>query len=357
MRGARLYVLCSLVFFLMAMLGACTPSPGKVELIWKNNRATGIQIPKQRVDNKDKLTVKLAGKATTILGDVSDAGDAFVFTPVIPLSPRLTYLISDDGKLIGAVTVPADQSEKPKLFAIHPQSDTLPENTLKLYLQFSKPMRSGRALDHVYLLDKNRDTMRNVFLDLQPELWDSTGTILTLWLDPGRIKRDLVLNRQLGNPLKKSQHYELVVSGDWKDTHGKALDTLIVKKFTVGPRVDETIDISKWQLTVSKAGTTNMLVINTGRSLDHYLLQESVWITDVNGKPLDGMSSMTGSDHDRILKFRPDTKWQARTYKIKVNTRLEDLAGNNLNKVFDRDIYKQAKKDDAFAFREFEVKP
>ena len=40
------------------------------------------------------------------------------------------------------------------------------------------------------------------FLDLQPELWNAEGTVLTLWLDPGRIKRDLIPNKELGIPLK-----------------------------------------------------------------------------------------------------------------------------------------------------------
>ena len=87
--------------------------------------------------------------------------------------------------------------------AIYPTQDTVPENLLKIYLQFSKPMREGQALRHIELLKNNRDTLPGVFLDLQPELWNVDRTTLTVWLDPGRIKRDLQPNGPIGKRRKE----------------------------------------------------------------------------------------------------------------------------------------------------------
>ncbi|MES2807465.1 MAG: Ig-like domain-containing protein [Bacteroidota bacterium] len=354
-KHTRLSVRHSLVFFLLAILIACKPLPKQaIELIWKDERAVAIQIPKELVGDKERISVRLKDRQASILGNVAVNGEAWVFKPAIPLSAGLSYEVFDGDKAIGNISIPGDKSEAPKLIAIYPQGDTLPENTLKVYLHFSKPMRTGQVLNHVALLDKRRDTMRNVFLDLQPELWDSTGTVLTLWLDPGRIKRDLVLNRKLGNPLKTAQHYELIISGRWKDNHGISLQQAYTKRFVAGSRLDERIDIAKWQLDLPKANTNKALVINIGRSLDHYLLLESISITDAKDQTIPGTTAT--QNNDRLWTFTPTNNWQPQTYKLKVNTRLEDWAGNNLNKVFDRDITKQDRSFDAVKQINFSIK-
>ena len=38
--------------------------------------------------------------------------------------------------------------------------------------------------------------MKSIFLELENELWNPEHTQLTLWLDPGRIKRDLIPNQR-----------------------------------------------------------------------------------------------------------------------------------------------------------------
>ena len=37
-------------------------------------------------------------------------------------------------------------------------------------------------------------------------------------------------------------------------------------------------------------------------------------------------------------EFIPDFPWKSGNYSVAVNTALEDLAGNNLNSVFDREL-------------------
>ncbi|WP_448702422.1 hypothetical protein ACFGVR_08725 [Mucilaginibacter sp. AW1-3] len=354
--SAGLYSKCSLAFFLLMMLVACKHPAGKIALVWTNNRATAIQIPGYLIRDVSALRVKhsvkitLTGNNKAILGDFTQDGDIVVFTPLIPLSPGLSYDILQDGKLLGNVQIPIDQSAPPQLTAIYPETDTLPENTLKLYLRFSKPMRTGLSLNYVCLLDKNRDTMHNVFLNLQPELWDTSGTVLTLWLDPGRIKRGLVLNRELGNPLKKSEGYRLIISQQWNDTRGINLAKTYTKQFVAGNRDEQLPDINAWQVSAPKAGTAEPLIINTGESLDHYLLQECIGVLDENGKMLYGTIAL--SDHDQTWKFTPLANWEPKHYKLRVQARLEDLAGNNLNRVFDRDITKDRQTNREYFERE-----
>ena len=43
---------------------------------------------------------------------------------------------------------------------------------------------------------------------------------------------------------------------------------------------------------------------------------------------------------DRSFSFYPDKLWTSGNYYLKTDSRLEDLAGNNLNRLFDRDNIK-----------------
>lgn len=325
----------------------------------KNNHATGILVPsyllkvEAGVPIESSLKVMLANNNQSILGNLSEDGDAILFTPLISLSPGLTYKIMQAGKYIGEIKVPLNSSkDAPHIVAIYPQGDALPENMLKLYLQFSHPMLTGKTLEYITILD-GKDTLHNIFLDLQPELWDTTGTILTLWLDPGRIKRGLVLNREMGNPLKKADKYQLIISSKWKDTRGLNLQAY-TKQFVAGARDSDQPNINKWYIKPPLPGTQTPLVINLKEPLDHYLLQESITVLNEQGIVLHGTIKLTSNDS--VWSFTPDKLWQAGRYTLRVNSILEDLAGNNLNKVFDRDVTRQAKRDDLYYLRKFEIK-
>lgn len=360
---ARLYVMYSLTFLLIVILNSCENQQSKIELVWKNKRATGIEIPNHLLkdfsstDHNSSLKIVLLEHSNQgILGNFVADNTSLIFEPLIPLTPGLTYHILQNNIPIGEISVPFDDKpQAPELISVYPETDTLPENTLKFYFRFSKPMRTGQSLQFICLLDKNKDTLHNVFLNLQPELWDSSSTVHTLWLDPGRIKRGLVLNKQLGNPLKTKETYQLVVSQQWKDDRGLKLAKKYTKTFFVGEWDSKVPDITQWQLHLPKAGASTPLTIDIHQPLDHYLLQESIAIIDENGKFVNGKISITAKDKRWI--FSPTEPWKAQRYKLQVNALLEDLAGNNLNRVFDRDITKEKKKDNLYYELEFELKP
>ncbi len=356
--SARLYQY-SLVFFLLLIAACQNHTANKLSIQWENGRAKGVFIPKYLIEDVDKfpLIVSLNGSDRDVLGEFIKTDTGVLFHPLIPLSPGMEYGILQQSRVVGKIKVPANTANKaPEVVVVYPLADTVPENLLKFYIQFSEPMQTGNVLEHVFLLDKNRDTLDRIFLNLQPELWGEGDRVLTLWIDPGRIKRDLTLNKQLGNPLHKNQHYELVVSEHWKDHRGIKLGKSFSKKFIAADRVDRRLDINTWQMQVPKAGTKQALVLTFDDPLDHYLLQESVSVLTADIKPVKG-KLLELSGKDRVWKFTPAENWAAGNYKIRVNSRLEDLAGNNLNKIFDRDIYKQQKADSAYYERGFSIKP
>ncbi|RYG18886.1 MAG: hypothetical protein EOO07_07970 [Chitinophagaceae bacterium] len=352
-KNAKLCLRYSLAFLVLFFCSNCHRPWEQPKLIWEDHKAIGIAIPKNN-QNYDSLKItRSAVDNVPIFGSFIEEGDRIEFRSAIPLTAGLSYDIWSGTLKIGRVDIPyPNQNRAPVLSSIYPEADTVPENLLKFYFVFSKPMRSGESLQHIFLLDKKGDTMRNVFLNLQPELWDTSGKILTIWIDPGRIKRDLVLNKKLGNPLHLKSNYKLIVSSRWKDKQGLALTESFTKSFVVGAADHEVPNVHKWTLSLPKLGTRLPIVLDTEETLDHLLLAESISISDSNGQELKGAVKIK---KDQLWEFTPVKPWTDTTYQLEVNARLEDLAANNLNKVFDRDIRTEKSRNDEMVKREFRL--
>lgn len=332
--------------------------------MWNDDRAVGISVPirslaDRHVDSiQDFFEVRLKStNPTPILGEKTIEGDKLLFKPLIAFSKGLTYEIIFRDRKIADIKIPfADAVDPPSLVEIYPTRDTLPENLLKIYLEFSHPMREGESQKHLEILDNQNDTIPGVFLNLQPELWNEERTVLTIWLDPGRIKRELIPNQQLGNPLQNGKSYTLVISSDWKDVNGVSLPQTHKRQFIVGSRDSVLPDPDRWSLNLPRAGTIQPFVINTNESLDYFLLQETIHIIDKNGAGIPG--TMKISDKESKLTFIPSRPWEAGQHTLQVESYLEDLAGNNLNKSFDRDItIEQSKPDKRNYERHFVIIP
>lgn len=173
-------------------------------------------------------------------------------------------------------------------------------------------------------------------MDLQPELWNNDNTILTLWLDPGRIKRDLQPNKTMGEPLQQASQYLLLIKSDWQGIDGLALRQGYSKTFIVDQRDTLSPNPELWKIQVPKAGTRQSLQINFGEMLDYVLLHKAISIEDDEGNRVPGLIEI--KDNESVLYFRPSSAWEPSTYLLVSESRLEDLAGNNLNRVFDPDI-------------------
>jgi hypothetical protein len=94
--------------------------------------------------------------------------------------------------------------------AVYPGASILPANRLRIYIQFSAPMGHGGA-EHVRILDEQGRALDDPFLPLDTELWSPDRTRITLLFDPGRVKRGILPNVQMGRPLKPGRRYTLIV--------------------------------------------------------------------------------------------------------------------------------------------------
>jgi hypothetical protein len=259
----------------------------------------------------------------------------------------LSYDVRVAGESVATIEIPLlEGNGAPKLIEIYPTQDTLPQNLLKFYVHFSDPMQEGHALENTVLLRDGRDTVFSVFLDLNPELWNYDRTILTLWLDPGRIKRDLQPNMLLGVPLEEHTNYRLIVGPAWRSARGEPLAREYVKDFYVTLRDSLSPDLRKWKVMEPRAGTREPLVINFNESLDAVLLWEVIQILGPNGNLIQGEFALEAEESRYI--FTPVTLWVSGNYMLQCESKVEDLAGNNLNRPFDRDIV----RDSVIATRE-----
>ena len=227
-----------------------------------------------------------------------------------------------------------------KVVEIFPTSDTLPMNQLKFYVHFSSPMKSGEAYKHVHLINEQGFEENASILEIPQELWNRDRTRLTLLLDPGRIKRDLEPNLQMGAPLRQSEKYILQIDSLWKDKNGKYLTAVFTKEFFVVSSDRSSPDPNNWKIIIPPSKSRDKLQIHFSEPMDHALLLRMIKIIDNENISIMGEISII--DEERKWCFAPYDNWNKGDYFISVNVNLEDLAGNNLRRVFDVDNLKDS---------------
>jgi hypothetical protein len=342
MQHNRLCQLRNLLFFCLVLLFSCAEDPKNISIIWEANKAKAVLIPNHLVkevsasDINNAVSIRKENDTTTLLG-YYHFQQGLLFEPLIPFQRGASYTVSVLNKNVAKFYIPLDNKHTaPQVVAVYPQSDTLPENTLKLYIEFSQPMREGESLQHIKLVNHQKDTLPGTFLDLQPELWNENRTVITVWFDPGRIKRNLQPNLSLGAPLQPNARYQLVIAKNWQDAEGTTMKQDVIKSFVTGVRDSLLPDPQRWKIAAPKAASKEPLTVYLDKALDHFLLLECLQVTDQKGNMVKGKFAV--SDEDRSCYFTPEQNWTAGKYTLLILSKLEDLAGNNLNKAFDRDI-------------------
>ncbi len=356
----RLYQWYNLLFFVLVLLSGCRNNrPDGITIIWDEQKAKAVHIPsklvpEQNLDSVKSLTsIRLTGNSTDIFGNLY-ADDGIVFEPLLPFTPGSSYEVFYRGKLAGTFSIPRNNASAPVLQSAYPGKDTVPVNILKIYLQFSQPMRESVSSQYIRLLKNGTDTLPDVFLDLQPELWNEDRTVLTIWFDPGRIKRDLQPNQKMGAPLEEGVGYKLLVDSHWQNAQGKPMEKKFTASFVAGTRDSLSPDPARWTVQSPKAGSSDPLIIDVQESLDHFLLLETVQVVTKQGNIIKGR--FITEKNDSQLHFIPASNWQAGAYQLFIDAKLEDLAGNNLNKPFDRDVTKTKAADIAVYKKDFVIR-
>ncbi|MGH9722459.1 MAG: Ig-like domain-containing protein [Bryobacteraceae bacterium] len=274
-----------------------------------------------------------------MLGDYRIEGGALVFEPRFPLQPGLRYrAVFHPTKAVAILDGPARVAREPsEVRNVFPTTARLPENQLKLYIHFSGPMSRGEAYRNIRLLDESDKAAGLPFLEIEQELWDPTGTRLTLLFDPGRIKTGLVPNQEEGLALVSGKRYTFVVSRDWKDAQGTPLKEDFRKTFRAGAADHEPINPKRWRLTVPKGETLDPLIVDFREPLDRALAERLVTVVDRGGQRLEGDIRL--EKEETVWRFTPREPWKPAEYRLRIGTWLEDLAGNRVGRPFEVDAF------------------
>jgi hypothetical protein len=285
-----------------------------------------------------------------MLGRYRIHGGLLSFEPQFPLDPGVAYRAefrpdqlpgpqSAKGAPMVAVFKLPVMSHRPSTVVrqIFPSSPSLPENLLKFYVHFSAPMSRGKIYEHIHLRDDLGKEIELPFLEIDEELWDPTMTRLTLFIDPGRIKRGVLPLEEIGPALEAGKSYSLTIDADWRDGAGNPLQAAFEKRFQVVESDRGPPNPSRWEIQAPQAGTRAPLQIVFPEPMDHALAQRVIHIVANSGKEVSGNVSL--EDQERRWVFVPSNAWHSGAYQVLVSTTVEDLAGNNIGKPFEVDLF------------------
>jgi hypothetical protein len=273
--------------------------------------------------------------------------DGIRFIPHFPFERGLSYRASFDPRPLGRselsdvetlqFSLPREQSAlSTEVKHIFPSSDSLPENLLRFYVCFSNSMQRGRAEAEISLLGADGKPVSDALYRAPVELWDRSMQCLTILLDPGRLKRGVGPNRELGPPLKAGQVYTLAVGAGMTDLCGSQLPETVYKRFRVTEAIRESIAVEKWKISPPVTNSRQPLELMFPRPLDWALLSHSITIASKGEQSIDG--HIVIDQCERRWSFTPTSPWAAGSYHVRVASNLEDVCGNSVIAAFDRPL-------------------
>jgi hypothetical protein len=270
------------------------------------------------------------------------------FTPRFPLTPGVAYRAQFDssqlpGTAADRIRISSDYivPELPSgpgtvVTNVFPSGTEIPENLLKFYLHFSAPMSRGHIYEHIHLRDENGKDVELPFLEIDEELWDPEMKRLTLFIDPGRIKRGVRPLEEIGPSLQEGHRFTLAIDAAWLDATGRPLAQKYEHSFRVGPPDRTPIAPEEWKLAAPAAESTEPFSVTFSESMDRALALRLLHVVRADGSSVDGIASL--ADAERRWTFTPTRPWQSGKHRLVVPTILEDLAGNNVGKAFEVEL-------------------
>ncbi|MEL6103500.1 MAG: hypothetical protein AAFR68_19555 [Pseudomonadota bacterium] len=219
---------------------------------------------------------------------------------------------------------------------IYPTASELPENLLRLYVYFPRAMALSEGMQSVVLRDENGVPVNGAFLPTHQELWSPDRQRLTLLLDPGRVKSGLSAHELMGRALVPDRSYTLVVSGDALDAAGCGLGADTSYTFIVTVADDQTPDPAAWSMITPRLGSRDTLSVDLGSTHDHLSLAYRLRVVDAAARIVPGALALGPAETS--WHFTPRDPWQAITYELIIDERLEDVAGNRPGVLFDRPV-------------------
>ena len=274
-----------------------------------------------------------------LAGTYEQEGASVSFAPAFHFVVGQTYTILSDGVLTAFTLGKADKPA-PQVVGIYPSGDAIPENTLRFYIQFSAPMQPHLAADKIKLIDADGVEDNAAFMTFKQELWNADRTRLTLLMDPGRIKRGVAQNRELGPALEEGRSYSLVVDSGWPSVTGVEKTMRFEKPFSVSAPLRTLPNPEQWDVSSPGKMTREPLVITFDRPFDQLGLATAVTLLDSDGRTIDGQVQIERNQTQ--WRFEPRNPWTGGHIEVAVDAQLEDVAGNNFRDLLDHALGTEA---------------
>lgn len=269
--------------------------------------------------------------APPMAGELVADGTASWFVPRFGFVAGTAYTVTAAGAVAATLVCPKPgRAATTEVAAIQPTAVVVPRNLLRCYVTFTAPMSDGQSA-HVRLVDGDGEPLAAALLPVEYELWDADRRRLTVLLDPARIKRGLAAHVDIGYPLRVGERFRLVVAADFLDAQGNPLLASAERAYLVGDDLRGRVDPADWQLTPPTADTTEPLTVTFDRPLDHALLARCLTVKETTGIGEIGRAGLS-------WRFTPDRPWRQGRHTLLVDSILEDIAGNSVTRVFDRDL-------------------
>lgn len=283
-----------------------------------------------------------------VKGKFTVEGNKLKFKPYFPFESGLPYVVKlniniDEPTYTRFQIGEKRKVDQAKVLSIFPTSVLLPENVLRFYIYFQTPMKQEEALQHIKLIDQDGHVDEQAFMKFKEELWSHDGKRLTILFDPGRIKKGISTNMLLGPALNIGNQYHLRISNEWQDVYGQKLLEAKVKRIIVGKAYRDKLEVKEWTLIKPTFNTFDTLTIKFDRIIDHALLKTMAQLRDQDQNLVDGYWEVL--DCEKQAQFIPSIKWQNGNYSIRFDTRIEDVAGNNLQNLLDHNIKDQDRNE------------
>lgn len=269
--------------------------------------------------------------------------DRLTFDPIFDFIEGQTYTVSTRG--IGpsaevslfAFNLEADmQIIPPEVIAIYPSGTDIPENTLRFYIVFSTPMKPHVSMDYISLVDANGTPDDAAFMTFKKELWNQDRTRLTLLMDPGRIKRGVATNVDLGPALIAGNQYAIRIEDGWQSVHGGQDAPSFEHVFTASDALRNLPDTALWQFETPRISTRDPLLITFDRPFDRQMSHSAITVLDAGGQVVSGLVSI--EDAEQTWRFAPHDVWTTQSLSIVADATFEDVAGNNLRELLDHSV-------------------
>ncbi len=228
---------------------------------------------------------------------------------------------------------------------VYPTTSQIPENILRFYVYFSEPIKDGSTIKSIHIFNEDNvevnlydadSSATGIFLETLEELWSPDYQRITLILDPGRVKTGLDANLELGRSFESGKKYTMEIDTEIEALSGEKLVKKFRKEFEVISEDRIPPNDDNWKIVIPKENTFDPLRIEFNDILDHAQMISFIRVYDSSNSSLEG--EVKFKNNESIWEFYSNSKWEKGNYSIKVDVRLEDLAGNNIQGKFDRDI-------------------